>query len=229
MIEQLELQIPAQTMADWQSLVDTMAALIGVPAGLIMRVDDPDIEVFISSHTQGNPYHAGDREHVWDSGLYCETVIKNDDLLIVPNALEDPDWKDNPDVKLDMISYCGLPIKLPDGNPFGTICVLDSKTNAYKQTYISLMQQFRNLIQNQLEQIYMNQALGSENQRLMDYIKEIQILRGLVPICAWCKKVRDGENYWQAVEQYISNHTEAEFTHSICPECMKKVKEIQMP
>lgn len=229
MTEQMDLQIPAQTVADWQRLVDTMAALMGVPAGLIMRLDGRDIEVFLSSQTQGNPYHPGDREHFRDSGLYCETVIKRDGLLIVPNALEDPEWENNPDVKLNMISYCGLPIKLPDGNHFGTICALDSKTNHYNKTYLNLLEQFRNLIQNHLEQIYMNRVLGSENQRLLDYIEEIKTLRGLIPICAWCKKVRDGEYYWEAVEKYIEKHSEAEFTHGICPECLKKIKENQTP
>ena len=48
-------------------------------------------------------------------------------------------------------------------------------------------------------------------------------LSGLIPICAWCKKIRDDGLYWKDVEQYISEHTKAELTHSICPECFDKV------
>ncbi len=44
-----------------------------------------------------------------------------------------------------------------------------------------------------------------------------------MPICAHCKKIRDDAGYWQAVEQYVSDHSQAEFTHGICPDCMKKL------
>ncbi len=51
---------------------------------------------------------------------------------------------------------------------------------------------------------------------------EAKKLSGLIPICAWCKRVRDDEGYWKQVELYISEHSEAEFTHAICPECKQK-------
>ena len=52
--------------------------------------------------------------------------------------------------------------------------------------------------------------------------KEIKILRGILPICASCKKIRDDEGFWHQVEVYVHNHTDAEFSHGICPECTKK-------
>jgi len=51
---------------------------------------------------------------------------------------------------------------------------------------------------------------------------EVKLLRGLIPICAWCKKICDDKGYWQAVEQYIQEHSKAEFTHGMCPECQNK-------
>lgn len=66
-----------------------------------MRLRDPYIEVFVSSQHKGNPYHPGDKELVWNSGLYCETVIKTKEKLFVPDALADDKWKNNPDVKGD--------------------------------------------------------------------------------------------------------------------------------
>ncbi len=121
-----------------------------------------------------------------------------------------------------MISYLGFPIFQPDGKAFGTICVLDNKENAYSEIYEKLIVQFRDIIQNHLELIYMNHLLGGENQRLADYISEIQTLRGIIPICSFCKKIRNDEGYWQAVESYLSQHTEAKFSHGICPECEKE-------
>lgn len=65
-----------------------------------------------------------------------------------------------------------------------------------------------------------------ENERLIAELREaiarIETLTGLLPICAYCKKVRDDHGYWNRIETYISKHSRAEFTHSICPECEKK-------
>jgi hypothetical protein len=54
------------------------------------------------------------------------------------------------------------------------------------------------------------------------YKKRIETLRGIVPICSYCKQIRDDKGYWNKVEKFIAEHTEAEFTHSICPDCMKE-------
>ena len=199
-----------------------MADIIKIPATLIMRLVESDIEVFVSSHSKGNPYHPGDKEHFVGSGLYCETVINTKDKLLVPNALVDEKWKHNPDVQLNMISYLGFPITLPDEAPFGTICVLDYKENAYSETYERFIENFRDIIQSHLELFYMNKTLGDTNKHLVDYIKEIQILRGIVPICSYCKKIRDAEGQWSEIETYITKRSEAKFSHGICPTCREK-------
>ena len=53
--------------------------------------------------------------------------------------------------------------------------------------------------------------------------RKLRYLAGLLPICASCKKIRDDKGYWSQIESYIQNHSEAEFSHSICPECAKKL------
>jgi PAS domain S-box-containing protein len=60
---------------------------------------------------------------------------------------------------------------------------------------------------------------------LREALDKIQHLHGLLPICAWCKKIRDDQGYWKQVEVYIEEHSGAEFTHSMCPECQKKMEE----
>jgi signal transduction histidine kinase len=146
--------IPHRVLEKWQSIVDTMAELLSVPAGLIMRINGADIECLIASRTPGNPYHPGDSEHLFGSGLYCETVINGRNRLLVPNALIDPHWKNNPDIKLNMISYLGFPLVWPDARPFGTICVLDCKGNSYSEIYKRLIEQFRDIIEQHLALIY---------------------------------------------------------------------------
>jgi hypothetical protein len=215
--------IPAHVLDDWQELVDILARLADIPAALIMRITAADLEVFLSSKTEGNPYHPGDKEKLLGSSLYCETVIKTQEKLHVPDSLEDEHWRDNPDVKLDMISYLGFPICHPDGSPFGTICILDNKKNEYSKWIEMLMLKFLKLIESQLEMIHVNQQLGEENKRAVDYLMEIQAFRGIVPICAHCKSIRDEQDQWHPIERFLIKHPVADFSHGICPECMKKL------
>jgi PAS domain S-box-containing protein len=58
--------------------------------------------------------------------------------------------------------------------------------------------------------------------QLMEALAKIKTLRGLIPICAWCKKIRDDSGYWTRVETYIREHSDASFTHCICPTCLSK-------
>jgi phosphoserine phosphatase RsbU/P len=62
-------------------------------------------------------------------------------------------------------------------------------------------------------------ALAQRVRELEDALSRVKTLQGLLPICSYCKKIRDDRNYWQQVEGYISDHSDAQFSHGICPEC----------
>jgi AmiR/NasT family two-component response regulator len=66
-------------------------------------------------------------------------------------------------------------------------------------------------------------ALRRLNEELQAALANVKTLRGLLPICASCKKIRDDEGYWQLVEVYIRDHSEADFTHGLCPDCLLKI------
>ncbi len=200
-----------------------MAEIIDVPAALIMRIIGEDISVFLASHSSDNPYTPGEKEHLENSGLYCETVIKSRQELLVPDALADAKWRHNPDIKLGMVSYLGYPILYPNGLPFGTLCILDRQANAYAPRYEKLMQKLRVVIESQLALVFANFELGEKNRQLTDLIDEIKTLRGIIPICASCKKVRDDQGYWDSVEHYIETHSTAKFSHGLCDECLQKL------
>lgn len=59
--------------------------------------------------------------------------------------------------------------------------------------------------------------------RLQKALEDVKTLRGIVPICASCKRVRDDEGYWKQVESYVTEHTEAQFSHGVCPECARRL------
>jgi len=60
---------------------------------------------------------------------------------------------------------------------------------------------------------------------LQQSLAQVKTLSGLIPICAWCKSVRNDQGYWQTVEQYVHSHSDASFSHSICPSCREKFKD----
>ncbi len=65
-------------------------------------------------------------------------------------------------------------------------------------------------------------SLESRRRELETALSEIKTLRGIIPICASCKKIRDDEGFWSQVEVYVSDHTEADFTHGLCPDCFDR-------
>ena len=77
------------------------------------------------------------------------------------------------------------------------------------------------------EDITMRRALEEERERLIaelqDSLDNIKTLKGLVPICSSCKKIRDDKGYWKQVEEYVAEHTEADFSHGLCDECAHKL------
>jgi CheY-like chemotaxis protein len=66
-----------------------------------------------------------------------------------------------------------------------------------------------------------NQQLQAQNEQLQEMLANVKTLSGLLPICANCKKIRDDAGYWHGVEAYIHSHSNAHFSHGICPDCMQ--------
>jgi hypothetical protein len=71
--------------------------------------------------------------------------------------------------------------------------------------------------------------LQQRHDELMHAQVEVETLTGLLPICAWCKKVRDDDGYWQQVEEYFARHSRLKFTHGVCLDCLDKLKEEPEP
>jgi CheY-like chemotaxis protein len=81
----------------------------------------------------------------------------------------------------------------------------------------------RRLVETQDALIESRALLTNKVKELSLALEDIKTLSGIVPICANCKKIRNDEGYWQQVEVYVHNHTEAEFSHGICPDCVQKL------
>jgi two-component system sensor histidine kinase/response regulator len=147
-MQQQALKIPQHILEKWQGLVDTMTALLDVPAGRIARVSGSTLEILISGGTPENPYRAG--EHLPLSGLYCESVLRDRSHLVISDASASPQWRGSPDATRGMISYLGFPILRPDGTSFGTVCVFDRTPHSYTAAHSRLVEQFRGVMEDHL-------------------------------------------------------------------------------
>jgi len=70
----------------------------------------------------------------------------------------------------------------------------------------------------------LEQRVRDRTRELREALTQVKELRGLLPICAWCKRVRDDHDYWHSVEEYITERTDAQFSHGICPDCLREVE-----
>ena len=70
--------------------------------------------------------------------------------------------------------------------------------------------------------IELQTALADRVKKLEEALVKIRTLQGLLPICSYCKKIRNDQDYWEQIETYVADHSQAEFTHGICPDCLEK-------
>lgn len=162
----LYYQKSQELIDSWNNTLAIVAKLASVPVALVMKIEKNNITVFSkNTDTSDNPYTIGHTECLHGSGLYCEEVIKSQKMLNISNALCDENWNDNPDLKLNMIAYLGLPIVDDDGSLFGTLCVLDSKEHVFSDTTVGLLEAIKQSFEVQLKQLH-QQHIIEEKQKL---------------------------------------------------------------
>jgi GAF domain-containing protein len=148
---------------------------------------------------------------------FCAHAILQSEPLIVRDALKDARFADSalvtrsPHIRF----YAGFPLASPDGFALGTLCAIDRKPRQLTPRQRTAMQSLARQVMALLE-------LRRVSRHMAGALEHVKTLHGLLPICAWCKRIRDDRGYWSQVEAYIHQHTGADFTHGICPDCMEK-------
>lgn len=84
-------------------------------------------------------------------------------------------------------------------------------------------QELRARVQAGTRIVELQRSLASRVEELEEALSQVKHLSGLLPICSYCKKIRDDQNYWQKVESYLSQHSEARVSHSVCPDCYSSI------
>jgi GAF domain-containing protein len=148
---------------------------------------------------------------------FCGHTILSNETLIVNDALCDKRFADNPLVRFDpsIRFYAGAPLIAPEGHAIGSLCVIDRRPRELSEPQKTALEALARQVVSQLE-------LRRVSTRLAQALDQIKLMEGLIPICSYCKGIRDDQGYWSTVEKFIKQHSDVEFTHGICNECLKK-------
>ena len=139
----------------WQRTVDLLAKLFDAPAGFLVQHTQAGFQVTVSSDQSSNPYPSGTLIAP-DVNIFCSKVVDRKEPLYVSDAPSDSYWDTNPEVHNDgFVSYLGVPVFWPNGETFGTFCVMDYRTTSYDQTYLDLIHQLKDILESDLSLIEM--------------------------------------------------------------------------
>ena len=148
---------------------------------------------------------------------FCAHAILQTEPLIVKDALKDARFSDSalvtrsPHIRF----YAGFPLASPEGFAIGTLCAIDRRPRRLSAEQTTAMQTLSRQVMALLE-------LRRVSAQMAEALEHVKTLHGLLPICAWCKRIRDDQGYWNQVEAYVHTLTGVDFTHGICPECFAK-------
>ena len=217
MTEKKNMRIPDIALLKWRNIADLLAQVAQVPAATVNIVEDNALRVIGASHGNEDSFKEDSRVEMKPGmKIYCSAVIQAREKLIIPDATRSEFWRDSQGAKAGFISYAGVPIFNPDGDIFGSICLFDRKPNNFEGPIVRLMEEFSEIVTGHIQII-------TKNIQLEDALKEVRTLQGLIPICANCKKIRDDKGFWQKVEVYLEERSNARFTHGLCEDCIQKL------
>ncbi len=198
--------LDTQPESDFDALTETVAMVFGTPIALVSLVD---------ADRQWFKARVGleARETSRDIA-FCAHAMLGNEVFVVPNAFEDPRFADNPlVVQAPQIRfYAGAPLIDPEGRRLGTLCAIDREPRQPTEQQLGILQRLAGQVIKLLE-------LRRVAARLAESLERARTLQRLIPICAHCKKVREDQDFWTRVEDYIHAQTGADFTHGICPQC----------
>jgi GAF domain-containing protein len=197
---------------------------------LLLALEICDVDVAVISLIEGDRCWFRSRTGSIDA-THAQRISKLDwcppgtDLLVVSNAFEDARFAQHPLVKGEpsIHFYAAVPLETMEGYACGMLSVVDPSPHLLSDRRQAALKALARHVSSQLEL----RRQFAERDRLLEDLNEalrkIQILAGLLPICSSCKKIRDDKGYWDDVDHYIQSHSEATFTHGVCPKCLQQL------
>ncbi len=152
------------------------------------------------------------REHA-----FCTFTILGSETLVVEDAMADARFAGNPLVTgaPRIRFYAGAPLINREGLALGSLCVVDQRP---RQLTAGQLEALAALARRAMAQIELRQV----SAELAAALEELKTLRDLLPICSYCKDIRNDAGYWEKLENYLHTHTGSDFSHGICPACLEQ-------
>lgn len=149
---------------------------------------------------------------------FCAHAILDQQIMVINDALHDDRFVDNPLVTCapGIRFYAGVPLVTPDEHSIGTLCIIDYQPRELSEPQIQMLNALARQVVTQLEQRRISAQLA-------DALDKIELIEGLVPICSYCKGIRNDKGYWSTVEKFIQHYSsDVEFSHGVCDRCMQQ-------
>ncbi|MCT0199299.1 GAF domain-containing protein [Synechococcus sp. CS-1325] len=148
---------------------------------------------------------------------FCAHAILEEEILVVQDTHLDARFVANPLVTSEpnIRFYAGVPLLSPEALPLGTLCVIDHEPRELNAAQLLALEGLARQVVTQLE-------LRRVSARLAVALETINLIEGLIPICSYCKAIRNDAGYWSSVEAFIQQHADVAFTHGVCEACIEK-------
>ena len=198
-----------QPEADFDEITQLGSFICGTPIALMSLVDEK--RQWFKSKV-GLDVDQTPREQA-----FCRYTILGNELMVVEDATKDQRFAANPLVTgyPNIRFYAGAPLLTAEGYALGSLCVIDQQPRKLS----SMQEKALSALARQVVKMLELRRITAE---LAAALENVKTLGKLLPICAYCRGIRDDKGYWQELEQYLHTRTDTKATHGICADCEKK-------
>lgn len=185
------------------------AALIDVPVALVSLVDR-DRQWF-------KAHHGLDLQETSRTESFCAWAVYDNATLVVEDTSKDDRFVGNPltEGEQGIRFYAGVPLRTADDLVLGTLCVIDTVPRELSLEQVGRLQSLARVLMQQIEGRKVAEELAGALER-------VRLLSEMIPVCAYCNRVRKDETYWDTLEGFLQVHAGTQVSHGICPDCAQQ-------
>lgn len=193
----------------FEDVVALACALVDVPIALVSLVD---------RERQWFKARRGlDLAETERSTSFCAWVVYEDAPVVVADARLDERVRDMPVTEGEdgIRFYAGFPLRTRDGLVLGSLCAIDTQPRQISAEQTGHLQRLARMT---MQQLHSRRAADD----LAEALERVRVIGEMVPVCAYCHRIRDDEAFWGTLEQYLETQAGAQVSHGICPTCASK-------